>query len=211
VNLLFSSLIWQLYISNSYLKHKFCISMQIMTNISSIVRGHNIAADPIISYDLQTISTLFVVDISNTVYRTTSINYWLYSVMSTKVRDRRGPDHMVVGFTTTYAISAYHHWCCEFETWSGRGVQHYVIKFVSDLGTGQWFSPGPPVSSTNKSDHHDITEILFKVVLNTIKQTINKRNNSYILQGWKKWIQSNWCLVIILKYVFAPFFLNLKQ
>ena len=40
---------------------------------------------------------------------------------------------MVVGFTTTYAISGYHHWCCEFESRSGRGVQHYVIKFVSDL------------------------------------------------------------------------------
>jgi hypothetical protein len=40
---------------------------------------------------------------------------------------------MVVGFTTTYAISAYHHWCCEFESRSGRGIQHYVIKFVSDL------------------------------------------------------------------------------
>jgi hypothetical protein len=39
---------------------------------------------------------------------------------------------MVVGFTTTYAISAYHHWCCEFEYRSGRGEQHYVIKFVSD-------------------------------------------------------------------------------
>jgi hypothetical protein len=48
---------------------------------------------------------------------------------------RRGRDRMVVGFTTTYAISAYHHrdWCCEFESRSGRGVQHYVIKFVSDL------------------------------------------------------------------------------
>ena len=41
---------------------------------------------------------------------------------------------MVVEFTTTYAISAYHHCCCEFESQSGRGVQHYVIKFVSDLG-----------------------------------------------------------------------------
>jgi hypothetical protein len=40
---------------------------------------------------------------------------------------------MVVGFTTTCAISAYHHWCCEFESQSGRGVQHYVIKFVSHL------------------------------------------------------------------------------
>jgi hypothetical protein len=37
--------------------------------------------------------------------------------------------------------------------------------------TGRWFSPGPPVSSTNKTDRHDITEILLKVVLNTIKQT----------------------------------------
>jgi hypothetical protein len=35
--------------------------------------------------------------------------------------------------------------------------------------TGQWFSPGPPVSSTNKTDRHDITEILLKVALNTIK------------------------------------------
>jgi hypothetical protein len=46
------------------------------------------------------------------------------------------------------------------------------------LATGRWFSPGTPVSSTNKTDHHDIAEILFKVALNTnylppssIKQT----------------------------------------
>ena len=26
--------------------------------------------------------------------------------------------NMVVGFTTTYAISAYHHWICEFESCS---------------------------------------------------------------------------------------------
>jgi hypothetical protein len=38
---------------------------------------------------------------------------------------------------------------------------------------GLWFSPGPLVSSTNKTDHHDITEILFKVALNTVKLTIN--------------------------------------
>ena len=44
-----------------------------------------------------------------------------------------GRDRTVVGFTTTYAISAYHHWCCEFESRSGRGVQQDVIKFVSNL------------------------------------------------------------------------------
>jgi len=39
---------------------------------------------------------------------------------------RRGRDGMVVGFTTTYAISAYHHWYCVFESQSGWGVQYYV-------------------------------------------------------------------------------------
>jgi hypothetical protein len=33
----------------------------------------------------------------------------------------------------------------------------------------RWFSPGLPVSSTNKTDRHDITEILLKVALDTIK------------------------------------------
>ena len=31
-------------------------------------------------------------------------------------------------------------------------------KVCQWLTTGQWFSPGPPVSSTNKTDRHDITE-----------------------------------------------------
>jgi hypothetical protein len=44
-------------------------------------------------------------------------------------------------------------------------------KVCQWLATGQWFSPGPPVSSINKTDCHDITEILLKVALNTIKQT----------------------------------------
>jgi len=37
--------------------------------------------------------------------------------------------------------------------------------------TGLWFTPGTPVSSTNKTDRHDITEILLKVALNTIALT----------------------------------------
>jgi hypothetical protein len=44
-----------------------------------------------------------------------------------------------------------------------------------------WFSPGTPVSFTNKTDHHDITEILLKVVLNTINYT----NQSTGLMGNK--------------------------
>ena len=47
-------------------------------------------------------------------------------------------------------------------------IQHYVIKFVSDLQKVRQFSPGSPVSSTNKAARHDLTEILLKVALNTI-------------------------------------------
>jgi hypothetical protein len=44
-------------------------------------------------------------------------------------------------------------------------------KVCQWLATDQWFSPGSPVSSTNKTDHHDKIEILLKVALNAIKQT----------------------------------------
>jgi hypothetical protein len=47
-------------------------------------------------------------------------------------------------------------------------IQHYVKKFVSDLRQiGDFLR----VSSTNKTDRHDITEVLLKVALNTINQT----------------------------------------
>ena len=39
------------------------------------------------------------------------------------------------------------------------------------LAASQWFSPGTPVSSTNKTDRHDITEILLKVAIKTITLT----------------------------------------
>jgi hypothetical protein len=44
-------------------------------------------------------------------------------------------------------------------------------KVCQWLATGRWFFPGPPISSTNKTDRHDITKILLKVALSTIKQT----------------------------------------
>jgi hypothetical protein len=39
---------------------------------------------------------------------------------------------------------------------------------------GKRFSPGTPVSSTNKINSHDITEILLKVALNTISLKLNQ-------------------------------------
>ena len=47
-------------------------------------------------------------------------------------------------------------------------------KVCQWLATGGGFSPGPPVSFTNKTDRNDIAEILLKVALNTIKQAKKK-------------------------------------
>ena len=60
---------------------------------------------------------------------------------------------MVVGFITTYA----YHYELLNTTLCDKACQW--------LTAGLWFSPGTPVSSTNKTDRHDITEILLKVAL----------------------------------------------
>ena len=47
-------------------------------------------------------------------------------------------------------------------------------KVCQWLATGRYFSPHTPVSSTNKTDRHDITEILKNMVLNTKKLNQSK-------------------------------------
>jgi len=46
-------------------------------------------------------------------------------------------------------------------------------KVYQFLAYGRWFSPGTPGSSTTKTGRHDIAEILLKVALNIINQSIN--------------------------------------
>jgi hypothetical protein len=52
--------------------------------------------------------------------------------------------------------------------------QPQVIKVYQLFAHGQWFSPGTPASSTTKTGHHDIAEILLKVALNTKNQIKSK-------------------------------------
>ena len=54
-------------------------------------------------------------------------------------------------------------------------------KVCQWLAVGQWFSPGTPDSLTNKTYCNDITEILLKVVLNTITPNPNKIWTFWIL------------------------------
>jgi len=74
-------------------------------------------------------------------------------------------------------------------------------KVCQWLVTGQWFSPCTLVSSTNKTDRHDRTEILLKVALNTIKQidehTCSNTWTHFILWScilqfvWPSWLWSH--------------------
>ena len=62
-----------------------------------------------------------------------------------------------------YAVSAYHHSSCEFESRLWRGVVDTTLcdKVCQCLVASRWFSPGTTVSPTNKTDRHDITEWFF--------------------------------------------------
>ena len=79
--------------------------------------------------------------------------------------------HLFLVFFYLYVCNG-NYQSCELISLSGGvySIQHYTLcdKVCRWLMAGQWFSPGTPVSSTNKTDRHDITEILLKVVLNTI-------------------------------------------
>ena len=63
-------------------------------------------------------------------------------------------------------------WLTPLALWVRIALRRGVLDTTLWLLTGQWFSPGTPVSFTNKRDRHDITEILLKVALNTITITL---------------------------------------
>ena len=55
-------------------------------------------------------------------------------------------------------------------------------KVCQRLLAGLWFAPCSPISSTNKTDCHKITEILLKVALNTttLIVTLEWKNTSQV-------------------------------
>jgi hypothetical protein len=91
------------------------------------------------------------------------------------LRGCHGRVRMIVGFTTTYAINAYHHLCCEFESRSCEVylIQHYVIKFISDLWQVVGFLRVLRFHATKKTDRHNITESRWS----PIKYCLRKKNN----------------------------------
>ena len=58
------------------------------------------------------------------------------------------------------------------------------------------FSSRTPVPSTNKTDRHDITEILLKVVLNAISQSNQSFSFPNLFSSFSnnRWLCSRWCI-----------------
>jgi hypothetical protein len=54
------------------------------------------------------------------------------------------------------------------------------------LAQGRWFSPVTPASSTTKTGHHDIAEILLKMAFNTKNQSINQQVTDNVYDYRKK-------------------------
>ena len=71
-------------------------------------------------------------------------------------------------------------------------IQIYVIKFVSDIRLVSDFFP---VSSTNKTDRHCITEILLKVVLNAITPELRTEQNKRNVQDGTSNISIKFCSI----------------
>ena len=89
---------------------------------------------------------------------------------------------MIVGFSTTYAISDYRHYSCEFECPSW------------------WFSSGTLVSSTNENDHHDMESDVKYHKLNPNFCVFISVNRTQ-LPTWSK-------TFLIIKSLLAPFHLR---
>jgi len=71
---------------------------------------------------------------------------------------------------------------CQWLATVGGLCTTFYDKVCQWFATDRWFSSGPPVSSINKTDSHDITEIFLKGALNTIKQT--KTNLLCVFTVW---------------------------
>ena len=53
-------------------------------------------------------------------------------------------ERVIIVLTPIEQFFSYHYWCCRFDSRSGSGVQHYVIKFASDLQQVSGFLRFPP-------------------------------------------------------------------
>ena len=105
-----------------------CISIIILCHYTNIRQKMNV---------LNNISSSWYWDMADTGNSCCHFNFEFitYSKGTNLRRSHHCCDRMEDGFITTYGISVYHHYRCEFQSHSNEvySIQHYVIKFVGDL------------------------------------------------------------------------------
>ena len=124
---------------------------------------------------------------------------------------RKGPS-----WTWSYGSSIYNYlWyqCLSpLMLWVRISIKARYTTLCDKVSQWRCFSSGPPVSSTNKTDHHDIAELLLKGALNAMKQTqtILSQLEDYI-RGCSiyRWICMKMSLGILLfKFIMFLFFVS---
>jgi hypothetical protein len=86
---------------------------------------------------------------------------------------------------------------CEFESHSCDTT--LCDKVCQWLAAGRWFSPGTPVSSTNKTDCHDMTELLLK------NKCLDQSVSTLIFTAFQHIILSSRYFNYVLSAHFTPF------
>jgi hypothetical protein len=86
-------------------------------------------------------------------------------------------------------------------SWQGVLDTTLCDKICQCLATGRWFSLCTPVSSTNKTNHHDITEILLKVASHVYHKILYLEFQNFVLM----------CFILMVRFmVFNATFNNIS-
>jgi hypothetical protein len=95
--------------------------------------------------------------------------------------------HLVTGACLFGCIKGWNNQQCylrKFITVVSSNPTQVCDKICQWLAAGRWFSPGNRVSSTNKTDLHDLTEILLQMALNTYDITLVYYWSLYMTSLW---------------------------
>ena len=120
-------------------------------------------------------------DISMCIYlkgRVIDWKYLIYSALTIELKQSVSKLLKGLSWSWSYGSWIYNYICNQclspLTLWVRTPIRRGVLdttlydKVCQWLSTGRWFSYGYPVSSINKTDRHNVNEILLKVVLNTI-------------------------------------------
>jgi hypothetical protein len=97
---------------------------------------------------------------------------------------------MVVGFTLTL--------------WVQIPLRRGVLDTTLCDKVCHWFSPGTPVSSANKTQCHDITEIFMKVVLNTRTLTLWNIQGIFVFSLLYFWLSASFFIQFYIYFIITP-------